>query len=239
MINLEKWTIVHYSCQKEINLSIRQRAEFFAKTMNQAKKKDRNRQTLIDATLDCIAEIGLIQTSVSEIISRAGLSRGMIHLHFGGKDQLVVEAARHASEAYYRVLDENISGTQGDPKRRVEAIIRSDLSEGALNQRDASIWHEFRGAARTKPDIARYSDTRDLRLHQLLYSAILEICGKENIDDPENAARDYTVGLIAMTEGLWTDFLLHPEEFDRKNAERVVFRFLSGIWPATWNGDAE
>ena len=58
------------------------------------KRKDQNRQRLIEATLDCIAEIGLVETSVSEIIARAGLSRGMIHLHFGGKDNLVIAAAK-------------------------------------------------------------------------------------------------------------------------------------------------
>ena len=201
------------------------------------KKKDRNRQLLIDATLDCIAEIGLIQTSVSEIITRAGLSRGMIHLHFSGKDNLVIEAARHASDHYYDVLHENIAGLENNSRKLLEAVIKSDLSSRVLNERDASIWHEFRGAARTNRQIAEFSDTRDQRLRDLLESPILEICRLEGMQDPAIATPDYTTGIIALVEGLWTDFLLHPDEFDRADAERVAFRFLSRIWPENFDID--
>lgn len=194
-------------------------------------RKDKNRQVLIDATLDCISEIGLIETSVSEIISRAKLSRGMIHLHFGGKDNLIIEAARFASERYYRILDKNVEGTEDNPARLIEAAVKSDLGPEALNERDVSIWHELRGAARTNKSIAKFSDTRDRRLRDMLSAAIYQICEREDIQNSVEATRDYTSGLIALTEGMWTDFLLHPEEFDRKKAERVVFRFLAGIWP--------
>ena len=62
--------------------------------------RERNRLSLIEAVLDSVAEKGISETSVSEIIQRAELSRGMIHLHFGGKDNLVNEAARYSSEQY-------------------------------------------------------------------------------------------------------------------------------------------
>ena len=198
-------------------------------------KKDKNRQSLIVATLDCIHEIGLIQTSVSEIISRAGLSRGMIHLHFGGKDNLIVEAAKYANEQYYQSLDQNIMGLNNEPGLLIQTAVKSDLSHQVLNERDVAIWHEFRGGARTNNGIAQFSDTRDKRHRDLLGSAIFKICEKERINSPIEAAKDYTTGLIALTEGLWTDFLLHPDEFDRVSAQRVVFKFLAGIWPNSFN----
>ncbi len=216
-------------------LFVNQESAFAARRASHLNRKDKNRQALIDATLDCIAEIGLIRTSVSEIISRAGLSRGMIHLHFGGKDNLLAEAARYANEQYYNVLNKNISAAVNDSKHKLEAVIKSDLSPEVLNARDASIWHEFRGAARTNAEIARFSDTRDQRLHDLVGAMTTRICIEEGLPDAEIAARDYTTGLIALTEGLWTDYLLHPTKFDRKNAERVVFRFLSGVWSGSFN----
>jgi len=199
------------------------------------KRKDKNHQALIEAALDCIAEIGLIETSVSEIISRAGLSRGMIHLHFGGKDNLIIEAAKFASERYYQILDKNLEGTERDPVRRIEAAVKSDLSAEALNKRDVSIWYEFRGAARTNRAIAEFSDTRDRRLRDLLRTAIFEICEREGIANPQEAARDFTTGLLALTEGMWTDFLLHPNAFDRLHAQRVIFKFLAGVWPKSFS----
>ena len=67
--------------------------------------KVKNRLGLIEATLRALSELGYANASVSEIIKRAGLSRGMIHLHFGSKDNLVIEAAKHASERYHAFLE--------------------------------------------------------------------------------------------------------------------------------------
>ncbi len=194
-------------------------------------EKQSNRQVLIEATLDCIAELGLLGTTVSEMYKRQGLSRGMIHLHFDGKSNLIVEAAKVANHQYFEVLNRNIETAASTPNCLIEAVIRSDLCEACLNKRTASIWYELRGASRSNPTIAKFSDTRDQRLRDILKSASLEVCRQEGLGDAQGAANEVTTGLIAFTEGMWTDFLLHPDAFDRNAAERVIFRFLAGIWP--------
>ena len=191
----------------------------------------KNRLALIEATLDSVAEVGLLRTTVTEITSRARLSRGMIHLHFSGKDNLILEAAKFAYRQYFDTLERNIPQDGVLPNRLIEAIVQSDLGAESLNQRTASIWYELRGAARTNAEIFRFSDTRDDRLRDRLHSAVLQIYQSEVFPGPEDAAQDITTGLIALLEGLWTDYLLHPKEFDRDVAMRVIFRFLMGIWP--------
>lgn len=198
-------------------------------------EKPPNRQLLIEATLDCVAELGLLGTTVSEIISRAGLSRGMIHLHFDGKSNLIVEAAKFANQQYFDVLDQNIETANAAPNHLIQTVIRSDLCPDCLNKRTASIWYELRGAARSDTAIARFSDTRDGRLRETLKSATLQLCQKDRFPNPQEAAQDATTGIIAFLEGMWTDFLLHPDEFDRAAAERVIFRFLMGLWPDDFN----
>ncbi len=202
---------------------------------NQSEERVSNRQVLINATLDAIAEIGLIRTSVSEIIERAGLSRGMIHLHFNGKPNLIVEAARYASEQYYQILHENIQGAESNPARLIEAIVRGDLGPKSLNTRNVSIWYEFRGAARNDAGIAAYSDTRDAGLRDLLRDAAFALAEREGASDPAAIARDMSFGLMALLEGMWTDFMLHPQSFDRQMAERIMFRYLSGTWPNSFD----
>ena len=34
-----------------------------------------------------------------------------------------------------------------------------------------------------------------------------------------------------MMEGFWTDYLLHPDAFDRKHCKDVVLRFLCMMFP--------
>lgn len=192
---------------------------------------------LIEATLDSVAEIGIARTSVSEIIERANLSRGMIHLHFGGKDALVEEAAKYSSVEYYDNLNTLLDRVGSLPQESVEAVIRSDLSEAVLNKRTVSLWYAFRGESRERKAIAAYSDTRDKRLRNLTFESFLKIARQTNKDDPETAAKDATHGTLALLEGMWTDFLLHPESFDRAVALRTIFRFLAAMFPKHFDLD--
>lgn len=189
-----------------------------------------NRQKLINATLDAVNEIGLMRSSVSEIIDRAGLSRGMIHLHFGGKDNLLAAAAEFSADQYYKRLERHLNAARPDPQRRIEALILCDLSEEGLTEEIARITHEFQAATRSIPELAPHSDTRDARLRTYFEDAFLEIMGQMGEADATRA-QDITTGLVAMMEGLWVDFLLHPDNFDRDRAARVVFGMLHGILP--------
>ena len=197
--------------------------------------KNQNKLALIQATLDAIADVGYANTSVSEIITRARLSRGMIHLHFQGKDNLVTEAAKHANTEYYEALELQLQNAGPSSQEQLETIIRSDLSENVLNRKSVSIWYELRGASRHQPEIKPYSDTRDARLRDLFFSMFLKIATTQKMAHPEMIARDATHGSIALLEGMWTDYLLHQNSFSRASAERVVFRFLSALFPDYFN----
>ena len=208
-----------------------------AKNNKNRETKGKNRVALIEATLDSIADIGFARTSVSEIIARANLSRGMIHLHFKGKDNLIAEAVKYASASYYDSLDQLLANAGPSPQERLDAIIRSDLSEEVLNRKSVSIWYAFRGEARERAAVAAYSDTRDARLRDLAYMAFLEIAIEAKLPEPEAVARDATHGILAFLEGMWTDYLLHPDSFSRNSALRIIFRFLSALFPRYFNLD--
>ncbi len=193
--------------------------------------KERSRVALIEATLDSIAEIGFASTSVSEIIARAKLSRGMIHLHFKGKDNLIEAAAEHASNSYFENLDQLLQDAGPSPQERLAAIVRSDLSERVLNAESVKIWYAFRGESRERAAIAKYSDTRDQRLRDTTFRSFLEIAKQSGVSEPDGVARDATHGTLALLEGMWTDYLLHPDSFSRESALRIVFRFLAALFP--------
>lgn len=201
-------------------------------TGKREQNREQNRLALIEAVLDSVAEKGISETSVSEIIQRAGLSRGMIHLHFGGKDNLVQAAAHYSSEEYYDGLDALLQTAGNSPQERIEMIVRGDLSERVLNRRNVSIWYAFRGESRNRKAIAEHSDTRDGRLRGMVHNAFAKIVREAGTPDASGAARDATHGTLALLEGMWTDFLLHPDRFDRQEAARIIFRFLAAMFPA-------
>ncbi len=193
--------------------------------------RERNREALVEATLDCVAELGIARSSVSEIIARAGLSRGMIHLHFETKDNLLKAAIERANEIYYDELEVLLRQAGPSPQETIDAVIRSDLSENVLNRRYISIWYAFRGEAREREVFRRLNDTRDERMRTIILEAFLPMLREQGTPDAELVARDATDGLIALLEGMWNDYLLHPDAFDRDQACRVAFRFIAGLLP--------
>ena len=49
------------------------------------------RQQLIDATMKCIARKGIGSTTLGDVAKEAGLSQGIVNLHFVSKDNLLKE----------------------------------------------------------------------------------------------------------------------------------------------------
>ncbi|NVO56233.1 TetR family transcriptional regulator C-terminal domain-containing protein [Rhodobacteraceae bacterium B1Z28] len=192
---------------------------------------DNNRRALIAATLDTIAEIGITDTTVSKIIQRAGLSRGMIHLHFGGKNQLLAAAAKSFAEEYFTEMDKLVQQAGNDPESIVMAVVRADLGDVLMNERSTRIWHAFRGAANTNGSIALFSSTRDKRLRTTIHTAFKTIAKDYGDEDDSILARDATFGLLALLEGMWVDYLSNANEFSRDVATSIIRRFIKGLFP--------
>ncbi|WP_299846956.1 TetR family transcriptional regulator C-terminal domain-containing protein [uncultured Roseovarius sp.] len=183
------------------------------------------------ATLDTIAEIGITDTTVSKIIQRAGLSRGMIHLHFGGKNQLLAAAAKSFGQEYFDELDHRVQQATSGPEDVITAVIQADLSEALMNERSTRIWHAFRGAANSNDGIALYSSTRDKRLRDTLHSAFKKIAQEYGEAENSALARDATFGLLVLLEGMWVDYLTNANAFSREVAVSIVLRFIAGLFP--------
>lgn len=61
----------------------------------QAERSERTRELLLDATIECLVELGYAHTTVQEICQRAGLSRGAQQHHFTTKAELMTSALQH------------------------------------------------------------------------------------------------------------------------------------------------
>lgn len=191
--------------------------------------KARNRQLLIDATFDVVAEYGVAGVSFTRVLERAKLSRGMINLHFESKQQLLLAAAKMMAENYYNHLQNFIVAAGEDPESQLVALLEADFDDAILNPREIGVWFAFRGEARYNPKFKPYSNTRDQHLMQL-YDDIFEQLLK-TANDPVLKPRDLTSGLLALTEGLWSDYFMHGDDFDRDRAKRVIYLYLSRMLP--------
>jgi len=60
-----------------------------------AERGAATRTRLLDATIDCLVELGWAGTSTTEVVRRAGVSRGAQVHHYPSKDDLVLAAIEH------------------------------------------------------------------------------------------------------------------------------------------------
>lgn len=191
--------------------------------------KERHRRALIEATADAIVEHGLPNVSVSRILERAGLSRGMINLHFQSKTNLLLEVVRHFSDDYVAHWQAAVAAAGPRPADRLRALIAADFDPAVLNRRMMAVWIAFRGEAQTSPAYMPFIDSRDARLRDA-YSGICRELRDEGPYpgvDPDLAA----MAFMAVLEGLWNDFHLYPERFSRDEARAVVQHMARAFFP--------
>ena len=193
-------------------------------TASMKDKKDR-RLALIEATIRSIAEVGVTGTTVTTIMERAGLSRGMLHLYFKNKDELIEATARHCSDEYYRKLNVFLEAAGEDPSARLMALVDADLSTEILNLETVIVWNALRSIAHTNARVRRFTTTRDRSL-QKIYHELFEAILGHDVSDPTRSS-DLANGTIALLEGMWSDYFLYPDTFNRENARRIVLRMIT------------
>jgi TetR/AcrR family transcriptional repressor of nem operon len=94
------------------------------------------RQKLLNAALAGIREKGYSSTSVDELCTQAGVTKGAFFHHFKSKDALAVAAANHWSETTGAFFETAPYHKHGDPLDRVlgyldfrKAILKGELAE--------------------------------------------------------------------------------------------------------------
>ncbi len=61
----------------------------------QEQKSERARRTICEATVECLAELGYSETSISRVVAKAGVSKGALQHHFPSKEDLMASTASY------------------------------------------------------------------------------------------------------------------------------------------------
>ena len=70
--------------------------------------KEARRQQLIEATIKCISKKGIGSTTLGDVASEAGLSQGIVNLHFKSKDNLFNETLRYLADEYKSLFEKTL-----------------------------------------------------------------------------------------------------------------------------------
>jgi AcrR family transcriptional regulator len=135
------------------------------KRRSQAERSAETKRRLLEATIDCIVERGYARTTTSEIVSRAGLTRGAQLHHFVDRDTLLLAAVDHLSECGIREFHCAFAARAPERDENDAAV---DLSWQAFGGRFGTAWLEMLVASRADKQLANAVRTVATRFGQKL-----------------------------------------------------------------------
>ena len=105
---------------------------------------DSRRRQLIDVTIDSLAELGFVGTTLAQIAGRAGVSPGLVAHYFDDKDGLLEAAFRTLARRVSDQVRSRLRVTQ-TPRGRIQAVIDANLAPAEFDQRTGTAWLAFWG----------------------------------------------------------------------------------------------
>ena len=192
--------------------------------------REKRRQQLIDATMKCIGRKGLTGTTLSDVASEAGLSQGIVNLHFDSKDNLLTETLRSLSNEYKTQFDKALHRSGPRPADQLLALMEHDLRPSICDRRKLAVWFAFWGEVKSRPTYRKICDEYDRYYDDVvadLCNAIIDEGKYEGISGKAAAE-----ALTSMTNGLWLSCLLSPQTWDRQLANDALNSYLQNVFPS-------
>ncbi len=175
------------------------------------------RAALVEATIAEIGEAGSLDVTVSRIAKRAGMSSGLAHHYFGGKDQIFLAAMRHILGVYGRAVREELVGVT-QPRARLEAIIRASFEAGNFKPEVISAWLNFYVQAQNNPEAHRLLRVYQMRLMSNLIYELRTLVGPY--------AMDVANSIAALIDGFYIRQALRRDVPDGVQTSQSVLRCL-------------
>ncbi len=179
------------------------------------------RKQLIEATAAAIHQHGYANTTVAKISKIAGVSTGIIHHYFDGKNDLLAETMRQLM----RQLTDGIYSDwsrASSPRERIAAIIDGNFSAEQFAPEVVTCWLAFWAETPHDAALQRLSGIRGARMRSNLLHNFREML-------PANEARDAALLLTSLIDGLWINCALASPTSDATTARRLAHQTLARL----------
>lgn len=174
---------------------------------------------LIEVTIDSLAQLGFVGSTLAQIASRAGVSPGLVAHYFGDKDGLLEAAFRKLSRSLFERVRAG-SRQAYTPRGRIQAIIETNLAPQEFSQRAGSAWLAFWGQVPHAKGLKRVQDAYQRRMLSNLRHALRQLL-------PATEARHLSAMIAAMIDGVWLRAALSDwQEADSESACALLTKFV-------------
>lgn len=190
---------------------------------------EERREQLILATIRCVANRGLADTTIATVAQEAGLSQGIVNLHFRTKEGLLTETLRYLADEYRNACQAAAEAGDADPVAGLDAMVELDFRRTICSREKLAVWFAFWGERRFRPTYRRICAERDRSYDDMVRVICARLCKEGGYTDVEPSL--VADGLSALTDGLWLDLLVRPESMSRERAKRITRSYLADVFP--------
>ncbi|MDR3507183.1 MAG: betaine-aldehyde dehydrogenase [Caulobacteraceae bacterium] len=177
------------------------------------------RLQLIEMTIDSLAEMGYVGSTLAQIAGRANVSPGLVAHYFGDKDGLLEATFRTLTSRLGAAVVSRLRVANG-PRERVQAVIDANLDPKEFDQRTGTAWLAFWGQVLHTESLRRVQAVYQRRmLSNLRHALKMQLA-------PAEAAR-LAAMVAAMIDGVWLRAALSTwREADSGSARAMLTAFV-------------
>ncbi len=199
------------------------------KKRRRTEPKEVRRTQLIEATIACIAERGISGTTNAVVTSRAGLSIGIVSLHFDSKDNLLTSTLTYLSEEVRATWADIVETPNLPPAEKLRRVALASFDPKVFNETKVSVWFAFFGEARYRQFYHEMVETYDEERGDVLAG----LCAALIADTPGDLrdGKALTDAIEAFSDGLWLNAMVYPAYFTRDICIAHMDAFLAALFP--------
>lgn len=148
--------------------------------------KDQRKLQLLEAAITVIARHGLTQTTIANVSSEAGMSRGIINFYFTSKESMLKEVLLNLLATERKAVQSSLAAnSQLSAKERLAALVEVLSSPRLYSKKRLSAWCAFAAFAASHAP-TRYAFERN---YQDTSTTLTELCREAGAASPvSNAA---------------------------------------------------
>jgi AcrR family transcriptional regulator len=185
-----------------------------------APKQDRSRATrqrLLEAAVDCLAEVGWSGSTVAVVAERAGVSRGAAQHHFPTREDLFTAAVEHVSVQRHTELDARAAALPASGPGRNEAVVRMlvGLYTTPLFRAALQLWVAVSTDDQLRPRVLELESRIGRETHRTAVALL-------GADESRPGVRETVQATLDMARGLGLADIL-SDDSDRR--ERIVHQW--------------
>src|SRR6202050_1671662 len=181
--------------------------------------EETRRRQLVEVTIDSLAELGYVGTTLAQIAIRAGVSTGLVAHYFGDKDGLLDAAFRSLARRVGNQVRARLRQVS-TPRGRIQAVIDANLAPEEFEERTGTAWLAFWGQVLHVPSLKRVQSVYQRRTLSNLRSSLKKLV-------PADEAQRLAAMIAAMIDGVWLRAALSGwREADSERARALLTAFV-------------